>query len=93
MKLIKNLYGQKQAGRVWNQHLTKCLQKLGFKQSKIDECVFYYKRSIFIVFTDDTILLGPSASKLDTIVSLLQQQFKIPDEGDLCDYLGIQMKQ
>jgi len=39
------------------------------------------------------ILLGPSASKLDTIVSLLQQQFKISNEGDLCDYLGIQMKQ
>ena len=92
LKLIKNLYGQKQAGRVWNQHLTKCLQNLGFKQSKVDECIFYYKRSIFIVFTDDTILLGPSASELDTIVSLLQWQFQISDEGDLCDYLGIQMK-
>ena len=63
LKLIKNLYGQKQAGRVWNQHLTKQLLSLGFIQSKVDECVFYYQQSIFLVFTDDTILLGPEPTE------------------------------
>ena len=67
--------------------------KLEFKQSEVDKCIFYYKRSIFIVFTNHTILLGPDAQELDNIVSLLQQQFKISNEGNLCDYLGIQMKQ
>jgi hypothetical protein len=32
--------------------------KLGFKPSNHDECVFYYGKTIFIVYTDDTILLG-----------------------------------
>lgn len=41
LKLIKNLYGTKQAGRVWNQHLVDGLVgKLNFRQSKVDECVF-----------------------------------------------------
>jgi hypothetical protein len=42
LKLVKNLYGQKQAGRVWYQHLRKKLIKLGFKPSEHNECVFYY---------------------------------------------------
>jgi hypothetical protein len=40
-RLIKNLYGQKQAGRIWYQYLTKGLQELGFTKSTVDECVFY----------------------------------------------------
>jgi hypothetical protein len=31
LKLIKNLYRQKQAGRVWNQHQHKNLLDLGWK--------------------------------------------------------------
>ena len=41
LELKMNLYGQKQAGRVWYQHLTSGLTKLGFTPSAIDECVFY----------------------------------------------------
>jgi hypothetical protein len=54
LKLEKNLYGQKQAGRVWYQHLKTNIFKLGLKPCKYDECVFYYRRTIFIVYTDDT---------------------------------------
>jgi hypothetical protein len=42
LKLVKNHYGQKQAGQVWYQHLRKNLIKLGFKPSEHNECVFYY---------------------------------------------------
>jgi hypothetical protein len=55
LKLIKNLFGQKQAGKVWYDHLKERLTKLGFTQSKFDECVFYYGKTIFLVYTDDTI--------------------------------------
>jgi hypothetical protein len=41
LKLEKNLYGQKQAGRVWYLDLRKNLLKLGFKPSQHDECIFY----------------------------------------------------
>jgi hypothetical protein len=39
LKLKKNLYGQKQAGRVWNQFLHKGLIQMNFKQSSVDDCV------------------------------------------------------
>jgi hypothetical protein len=91
LKLINNLYGQKQAGRVWNQHLVKHLKGLGFVQSDVDECVFYFQRSVFLVYTDDTILMGPDKSEIEHIIQLLQSVFKVQDEGDLSDYLGIKI--
>ena len=65
LRLDKNLYGQKQAGRVWYQHLRKNLIKLGFKPSEHDECVFYHGTTIFIVYTDDTILLGQEGDQVN----------------------------
>ena len=42
LKIHQNIYSQKQAGRVWNQYLVgKLVNVLGFKQSTVDECVFY----------------------------------------------------
>jgi len=86
LKLEKNLYGQKQAGRVWYLHLKKNLLKLGFKPSEHDECVFYYGKTIFIVYTDDTILLGPDQQEIDTLVKKLGKTFKIEDQGEDFDY-------
>ena len=40
-KINRNIYGKKQSGRVWNQYLVnKLVNDLGFKLSKVDECVF-----------------------------------------------------
>ena len=43
-KLVKNLRRTNKAGRlVWNEHLVDGLVgKLKFKQSKVDECIFYF---------------------------------------------------
>jgi hypothetical protein len=63
LKLLANLYGHKQAGQVWNGYLINKLQEINFKQSLIDECVFYCGDVIFIVYVDDGIfvLVGRAA--------------------------------
>ncbi len=58
LKLLKNIYGQKQAGRVWNKFLVEKLCSIGFKPSLIDDCVFYRDDIIFMVYVDDGIFLG-----------------------------------
>ncbi len=65
LKLKKNLFGQKQAGRVWNQHLVNRLKEVGFIQSEIDECLFYKGKSVFVLYTDDSIMDGPDPQELD----------------------------
>ena len=42
LKLLKGLYGLKQAGRGWYMEMSKVLiNKIGFKHSAIDHSVFY----------------------------------------------------
>ena len=41
LKLLKNIYVQKQGGRLWNQYIVQRILDISFKQSYIDKCVFY----------------------------------------------------
>jgi hypothetical protein len=91
LKLIKNLYGSKAAGRVWQQHLFKGLLDFGFTQSATDECVFYRGTTIFMVYTDDGIFCGPDKADIDNCMTELGQRFEITDEGDIDEYLGVKV--
>ena len=93
LKLLANLYGQKQAGRVWNGYLVEKLLELGFKQSQIDDCVFYRGDVIFIVYVDDGIFLGSSDEQLSGIITEMRNlELDIEDQGHPADYVGVNIK-
>jgi hypothetical protein len=59
----KALYGAKQSGRAWYEHLTTFLRTLGYTQLKTDTCVFYQKSAndelLFIcIYVDDFLIVG-----------------------------------
>lgn len=90
LKLTKNLYGQKQAGKVWFDHLAKGLKDIGFKSSAIDECVFTRGSTLFMCYVDDGIFADPNQSNIDKAIEDLKVAgFDIENKGDLQDYLGI----
>ena len=91
LQIHRNIYGQKQAGRVWNQYLVnKLIKELGFKQSKVDECLFYRGSVLYALYTDDSILVGPDKSEIDNIIrDMTKVGLKITDEGTLEDFLGV----
>jgi hypothetical protein len=92
LKLVKNLIGQKQAGRVWNQHLVNKLMEVGFIPSKIDECLFYKGKSVFVLYTDDSILGGPDPQELDNIIQEMKAVgLNLTVEGNISDFLGVQL--
>ncbi len=92
LQLVKNLYGQKQAGCVWYQYLAEGLEEIGFSWSSVDKCVFYYKNSVLLVYVDDSILMGPDNAELEHLLREMHKKFKIQEEGELCDYLGVEIK-
>ena len=92
LQLIKNLYGQKQAGRVWNQHLHQGLINMGFQQSSIDPCVYYRRTTIFLCYVDDSIIISPNAEDIDATIKELQVNYDVTDEGEIDDYLGIKVQ-
>ena len=59
LKIHRNFYRNKQADRVWNQNLVPKLKAIRFIQYRIDRCVFFKGRIIYVLYTDDSILLGP----------------------------------
>jgi hypothetical protein len=89
LKLLKNITGQKQAGRVWNSYLVVKLTSLGYTSLLIDDCVFFRGDIIFMVYVDDGIFLG------NDDVQLLQETkeiqglgLNIEDQGHPADYVG-----
>jgi Reverse transcriptase (RNA-dependent DNA polymerase) len=90
LQVHQNIYGQKQAGRVWNHYLVEHLLTIGFVQSEHDPCVFYKGRSIYILYTDDSILAGPDEQELDSIIQHMKDVgLNITSEGGIEDFLGI----
>ena len=69
----RNVYGQKQAGRVWNRYLVKKLtEDVSFVQSKVDECILYKGNVIYLLYTNDTILAGPNKSEIDEVIEQIR---------------------
>jgi len=91
LRLNRNVYGQKQAGRVWNKYLVdKRVNKVGFVQSKVDECVFYKGNVIYVLYTDDSILAGPDQHEIEEVIEAIRKaKLDITVEGDLQDFLGV----
>jgi hypothetical protein len=89
LKLLKNLYGQKQAGRVWHEYLVEGLIERHFKQSIVDNCVFYKGSTMLLVYVDDAIICGPSSKVIDEIIASLKEDFDVTDKGEIDDYLGV----
>ncbi|KAL7477080.1 hypothetical protein ACHAW6_002896 [Cyclotella cf. meneghiniana] len=93
LHLLANIYGQKQAGRVWNQYLVSKLESIGFTQSHINESVFYRDNIIFIVYVDDGIFLGTSDDQLSHVIKELTDiGLPIEDHGHPADCIGVNIK-
>ena len=95
LKLKCNVYGQKQAERVWNQYMDQGMRSIGFTPSKFDTCLYYRKSIIFLVYIDDCIVFGPNDKAIDEVITDLcnsTQNFTLDNQGDVGDFLGIQIQ-
>ena len=95
LKLLRNVYGQKQAGRVWNKFMDHGMREIGFQPSHFDPCLYYRGSVVFLVYIDDCIVFGPSGQSIDQVVQDLRacsRQFTVDDQGDVGDFLGIQVQ-
>ena len=93
LHILNNLYGQKQGGKVWNDHLVSGLQQIGFFHSKIDKCLFYIGSVILIVYVDDGIFASPFKAAIDLTIAFLRAvKYDIEDQGTLAYYLGVNVE-
>jgi len=85
LKLNKNLYGLKSGAYNWFQMLSEGLQheKLGFKSSEIDPCVFIRKDAIILTWVDDCIIFSKNLKTIEVIVESLKEDFDVELEEDI----------
>ena len=94
-RLLKGLYGVKQAGREWYLELSKTFNELDFTCSKADECVFYKygdKPIIVTVSTDDMTLAARYLATIEELKRDLQRRYEIKDLGEIEWLLGVEVK-
>jgi hypothetical protein len=59
-------------GYIWYDHIFHGLSKLGYTWSKVDKCVFYHGKSVFLVYTaEDGICLGPNLQEISKLKQTL----------------------
>lgn len=94
-RLMKSLYGLKQASRQWNAKLNSALQAMGFKQAISDNSLFTKgEGSSFVallVYVNDIVVASPDLSLIQHIKVHLNDVFQIKDLGPLKFFLGLEI--
>lgn len=89
LQVNRNIYGGKDSGRTWFLYLKGKLEKLGFVQSKFDDCIFYKGQMIYVLYTDDSILAGPDKEEINRTIEAMKKELDLTVEDSLTDFLGV----
>ena len=89
LKLKKNLYGTRQAAENWFDMLKTGLEDEGFKQNKVDPCIFVRNNCIVICYNYDCCVFSKYKETIDALLKNLSKIFKMTYEGCVNSYLGM----
>ncbi|KAL8117740.1 hypothetical protein AgCh_015573 [Apium graveolens] len=97
LRLLKDLYGLRQAPRAWYSKLNKCLEGLGFTRCVYEQVVYtrHVGSEILIVgvYVDDLLVTGTSIEAIVEFKTQMTKSFDMIDLGKLTYYLGIEVVQ
>ena len=94
VKIIKSIYGLKQAAKIFNEKLNNQLESVGFKRLANDVCLYLITREMdnyyLIVHIDDIIITGRDDKIIKILFNQISTRFKRTTEGkEFIRYLGI----
>jgi hypothetical protein len=95
LKLMKNIYGLKQAGRLWHHMLSAKLLELKYKQSSVDMCLYFKVNNATIilvgVYVDDLLVTSNDAALVEEFF-VQMKAFDVKDLGIAAKFLGIKIE-
>ena len=94
-KLLRSIYGLKQASRSWNLRFDETIKTFSFEQNVDEPCVYKYIKETKVVFlvryVDDILLIGNDIGLLYDVKKWLVEKFQMKDLGQASYVLGIQI--
>ena len=91
LRLLKTLYGLKQAAMAFWRELLKCMKSMQMKRSKADPCLYYQWNALGLVmivsWIDDNLIIGNGAN-MKNIKHELMERFDCEDCGVFDELLG-----
>eukprot|EP00171_Calliarthron_tuberculosum_P002838 IDg2838t1 len=96
-KLIKSIYGLKQASREWHEAIDEYLiTETSFNTSPHDPCLYVKKDShsivIITLYVDDLLIASSSRASINLIKKQLSSRFKMKDCGEASLCLGLEIQ-
>jgi len=94
-KLMRSIYGLKQASRSWNIRFDEAIKSFGFSQNMDEPCV--YKKvsgrtvTFLVLYVDDILLIGNDVGAMSSIKIWLSSHFAMKDLGEASYILGIKL--
>jgi hypothetical protein len=93
LKLKKSLYGFKQAPRNWHKMVLGTVLRMGYQQSKLDNCLFFKNDDkglhLIVLYVDDFIIMSGDDEECRRVKLGFKKEYVIQDLGTLKHYLGI----
>ena len=94
-RLLKAIYGLKQATLQWNKPLHDFLLKMGFTRTLADPGVYIYFHNqdliILIIYVDDALFMGSNHSYLKFKKQEFMNKWESHDLEEVKEYLGMQI--
>jgi hypothetical protein len=85
-KLLKSLYGLKQAHKQWHEKFDMTLMSAGFAINEADRCVYYQygggESIILCLYVDDILIFGTNIDEINEVKSFLSKNFDMKDLGE-----------
>jgi hypothetical protein len=95
-RLLRSLYGLKQAGRNWYLTLIDTLLSLGLVRSVHDDCLFIGHTSnaliLVAVYVDDLLFVSSDSQALSDLLAKLGNVFDLSDLNEPTNFLGIEVR-
>jgi hypothetical protein len=94
LRLLRALYGLKEAPRLWAVHFQESLQKLGLHPVQGFSCLWMNKRIILFFYVDDIIMLYHSdyQDEFEKLEQQLVKLYNLRQIGDVKWFLGIRVE-
>ena len=99
LRLLKSLYGIKQAPQLWNKELTRFLGTLGFSRFESESSIYIQrdktdsnKWSLILAEVDDLIITSSHTSCITDLHKTFVKQWKVKDWEIISSFLGINMR-